>query len=159
MRWLLITSISLVSLAILMFLAAHLAVLNEAILFYDVENRSSLILFVNLFNICYLIFTPILFSFMKNHYSTIVVSALMMIAVGCVGRYIAYTSYSGALISTILVAVAHVPIITAPYGLLELFTEAEQPYASSIPLFVPVLGVSFSILYGMEYIAGSTTLI
>ena len=52
-----------------------------------------------------------------------------------------------------LVAIGHIPIITAPYGLLDLFPESQKGYAASIPLFVPSLGINFSILYGMNYIA------
>ena len=55
---------------------------------------------------------------------------------------------------TAIVAVAHIPIITAPYGLLKLFPDWQKGYAASIPLFLPVLGINFCILYGMEYIAG-----
>lgn len=54
-----------------------------------------------------------------------------------------------------LVAVGHIPIITAPYGLLDLFSEEEKGYAASIPLFVPTLGINFSIIYGMSFIASS----
>jgi hypothetical protein len=54
---------------------------------------------------------------------------------------------------TILVAIAHIPIITAPYGLLKLFPERHRSYAASIPLFLPALGINFCILYGMAYIA------
>jgi len=52
-----------------------------------------------------------------------------------------------------IVAVAHIPIITAPYGLLKLFPDWQKGYAASIPLFLPVLGINFCILYGMAYIA------
>lgn len=54
---------------------------------------------------------------------------------------------------SILVAIGHIPIITAPYGLLELFPNSQKGYAASIPLFVPSLGINFSILFGMTYIA------
>ena len=54
---------------------------------------------------------------------------------------------------TAVVAVAHIPIITAPYGLLKLFPDWQKGYAASVPLFLPVLGINFCILYGMAYIA------
>jgi len=54
---------------------------------------------------------------------------------------------------TSIVAVSHIPIITAPYGLLKLFPDWQKGYAASIPLFLPVLGINFCILYGMAYIA------
>lgn len=53
---------------------------------------------------------------------------------------------------TILVGIAHVPIITAPYGLLKLFPPSQQGYAAAIPLFVPLLGINYAIFYGMKYI-------
>lgn len=52
-----------------------------------------------------------------------------------------------------IVAIAHVPIITAPYGLLKLFKPSHQGYAAAIPLFVPTLGINYVILYGMNSIA------
>ena len=57
---------------------------------------------------------------------------------------------------SIIVAIAHVPIITAPYGLLKLFEPNKRGYAASIPLFVPALGINFSILYGMSFVASGT---
>lgn len=56
-----------------------------------------------------------------------------------------------------LVAIGHIPILTAAYGLLDLLPSSHQGYAALVPLFVPVLGINFSILYGMEYIASSTS--
>lgn len=58
---------------------------------------------------------------------------------------------------TAIVAVSHIPIITAPYGLLKLFPDWQKGYAASIPLFLPVLGINFCILYGMAYIADDGT--
>lgn len=57
-----------------------------------------------------------------------------------------------ALVMTSIVGIAHIPIITAPYGLLKLFPNSQKGYAASIPLFLPVLGINFCILYGMTYI-------
>lgn len=54
---------------------------------------------------------------------------------------------------TIVIAIAHIPIITAPYGLLKLFPEHQKGYATSIPLFLPVLGINFCIMYGFTFIA------
>lgn len=51
-----------------------------------------------------------------------------------------------------VVAVAHIPIIAAPYGLLKLFPDWQKGYAASIPLFLPVLGINFCIIYGIAYI-------
>lgn len=53
---------------------------------------------------------------------------------------------------TSIVAIAHIPIISAPYGLLKLFPESQKGYAASIPLFLPVLGINFCILYSIGYI-------
>jgi len=57
------------------------------------------------------------------------------------------------LVMTGVVAVAHIPVITAPYGLLKLFPDWQKGYAASIPLFFPVLGINFCIFYGMLNIA------
>ena len=44
-----------------------------------------------------------------------------MTGIGSIGRYFAGENYEIALLMTIIVAIAHIPIITAPYGLLKLF--------------------------------------
>lgn len=108
----------------------------------------------NTFNIAYLIISPLLFPILKRRYFYIVFVSIVLIAIGCFARYSCKSDYNSAYIWSILVAVAHVPIITAPYGLLGLFEPEQRGYASSIPLFVPTLGINFSILYGMAYIAG-----
>ena len=61
-----------------------------------------------------------------------------------------------ALFMTILVAIAHVPIISAPYGLLKLFEPSHQGYAAAIPLFLPVLGISYVILHGLIFIVSES---
>ena len=53
---------------------------------------------------------------------------------------------------TVIIAIAHIPIITAPFGLLKLFPDHQKGYAMSIPLFLPVLGINFCIIYGFVYI-------
>ena len=77
----------------------------------------------------------------------------MATRVAAVGRYMVGQSYYLSLFMTSIVAVAHIPIITAPYGLLKLFPDWQKGYAASIPLFLPVLGINFCILYGLWYIA------
>lgn len=57
------------------------------------------------------------------------------------------------LIISSLVAIGHIPILTAPYGLLNLFPPDQKGYAASIPLFVPILGINFCIYYGMQNIS------
>jgi hypothetical protein len=58
-----------------------------------------------------------------------------------------------ALVGSILVGISHIPIISAPYGLLKMFPERHRGYASSIPLFVPGLGINMAILYAMFFIS------
>lgn len=69
----------------------------------------------------YLLITPIIFPWLKRRYSIIVQIAVSLIALGCLGRYLCVGSYNAALGWSIVVAIAHVPVITAPYGLLGLF--------------------------------------
>lgn len=153
LKWLLITAITLVSATLLMFVSAYIAIFAETAAFYQ-TSVSNVIFLSNTFNIFYLIISPFIFPFLKRRYYIIVQIAIALIAIGCLGRYFAGTNYSSSLIFSILVAIAHVPIITAPYGLLGLFQPSKRGYASSIPLFVPILGINFCILYGMSYIAG-----
>lgn len=61
-----------------------------------------------------------------------------------------------ALFMTILVGIAHVPIITAPYGLMKLFPVSQQGYAAAVPLFLPVLGINYVIYHGMTTIIPSS---
>lgn len=155
-NWMLIVGISLVSFTMLMFLSAYIAILDPATAYYSASSRSSIILFANSFNICYLIFSPLLFSYIKKYYIPIVSVATVAAAIGGVGRYLAGQDYQWALFFTIVVGIAHVPIITAPYGLLGLFPSSQQAYASSIPLFVPVIGINVCILYDLFYVSNST---
>eukprot|EP00178_Gracilaria_changii_P008535 TRINITY_DN25868_c0_g1_i1.p1 TRINITY_DN25868_c0_g1~~TRINITY_DN25868_c0_g1_i1.p1 ORF type:complete len:106 (-),score=3.74 TRINITY_DN25868_c0_g1_i1:20-298(-) len=57
---------------------------------------------------------------------------------------------------TALVGIAHVPIITAPYGLLKLFKPHHQGYAAAIPLFLPALGINYVIFHGINFIIPHT---
>lgn len=145
-------AISTVSLTMLMFLSAFLAFLEQAKTYYGVDNRSKIILFANSFNICYLIISPLLFPLLKKYYWALVNISTLVTGIGCLGRYFASTNYNWALFFTMLVGIAHVPMITAPYGLLTMFPERQQSYASSIPLFVPILGINFCIIYGIIFI-------
>ena len=123
LNWLLIISITLVSTTMLMFLSAYIAILEPSTAYYSVSNRSQILLFSNSFNIFYLLISPLIFRILNKHYLPIVRIATFVTAVGCVGRYLFANNYTGALIMSFLVAIAHVPIITAPYGLLKLFSQ------------------------------------
>ena len=120
LKWVLITAITLVSATLLMFVSAYIAIFAEAASYYN-TSVTKVIFLSNTFNIFYLIISPLLFPFLKKRFYIIVQIAIVLIALGCLGRYIAGTDYNAALVFSIIVAVAHVPIITAPYGLLGLF--------------------------------------
>lgn len=154
-EWILIISITMVSATILMFLSAFIAIPNEASVYYGVGKTQLLILY-NSFNAAYLIISILLFPFLKRHYIKLVCISSVLITVGCVGRYLAGKNFTLALISTILVAISHVAIISAPYGLLKLFKPSHQGYAAAIPLFVPTIGVNYAIIYCMTYIDASS---
>lgn len=111
------------------------------------------LLLSNSFNIFYIIISPLLFNVFNKHYYPFVLFSTIATAVAAVGRYLAGTNYTFALLMTIVIAIAHIPIITAPYGLLKLFPNDQKGYAASIPLFLPVLGINFCILYGMSFIS------
>lgn len=120
LKWLLITAITLVSTTLLMFVSAYIAIFAETAAYYQV-SVSLVILLSNTFNIFYLVISPFLFPFLKKRYYIIVQIAVVLIAIGCIGRYFSGTFYTASLVFSIIVAIAHVPIITAPYGLLGLF--------------------------------------
>ena len=144
----LISAISIVSFTMMMFVSAFSSFLDQAAVYYEV-SRGDVIFLANSFNICYLVISPFIFSILKKYYLPIVNIAVFATGIGCIGRYLAGTNYNWALFFSLMVGIAHVPIITAPYGLLSLFPERHQSYASSIPLFVPILGINVCILYGI----------
>jgi hypothetical protein len=151
LAWCLILSITLVSVTMLMMVGAFLAILPQAEEFYG-TNQSMVLLLSNAFNICYILISPLLFDSFNRHYLRYVAFSTAVSGIAAIGRYLAGQNYEMALAMTCLIAVAHIPIITAPYGLLKLFPDHHKGYAASIPLFLPVLGINFCILYGMAYI-------
>lgn len=90
--------------------------------------------------------SPLLFPIFKRYYIHLVSASAVACCIGCVGRYYCETNFHMALSMSSIVAIAHVPIITAPYGLLKLFKPHHQGYAAAIPLFVPTLGINYVIL-------------
>lgn len=82
---------------------------------------SDVVFLSNTFNIFYLVISPFLFPFLKKKFYMIVQLATALIAIGCLGRFICGSNYTLAVVFSIIVAIAHIPIITAPYGLLGLF--------------------------------------
>jgi hypothetical protein len=110
------------------------------------------LLFSNAFNIFYILISPLLFDSFNKHYFRYVLFSTVAVGIAAIGRYFAGNNYYLALFMTSIIAIAHIPIITAPYGLLKLFPNWQKGYAASIPLFLPVLGINFCILYGMTYI-------
>lgn len=119
-NWLLIISITLVSTTMLVFVSAYIAILPETGSYYN-HDRSDILMLSNSFNILYLIVTPLIFASLKSHYSLLVYISILFTGIGCIGRYLCFTNYNVALIMSTLVAIGHIPIITAPYGLLDLF--------------------------------------
>lgn len=93
-------------------------------------------------------------AFNKNYFKFVIASSIAT-GIGAVGRYLAGNNYNLALFMTGIIGISHIPIITAPYGLLKLFPDHQKGYAASIPLFLPTLGINFCILFGMIYIANS----
>ena len=157
LSWLLIISITMVSTTMLAFVSAYIAIIPQIEQYFN-RDRTYILLLSNTFNILYLIITPLIFSSLKKRYSILVIISVILTAIGCVGRFMSFNNYVLALIMSSLVAIGHIPIITAPYGLLDLFPEKQKGYAASIPLFVPTLGINFSILYSMAYIVNDSQL-
>jgi hypothetical protein len=111
-----------------------------------------ILLLSNSFNIFYILISPFLFNSLNRHYFNYVLVSTAAIGIASIGRYYAGTDYVIALLMAAIIAIAHIPIISAPYGLLKLFPQWQRGYAASIPLFVPVLGMNFCIIYDMVYI-------
>jgi hypothetical protein len=115
------------------------------------------LLLSNSFNIFHIVLTPLIFNSFNKHFFRFVLISTLATGVGVIGKYYAGTNYNLALFMTIIVAIAHIPIISAPYGLLKLFPDWQRGYAASVPLFLPVLGINFCIIYGMTYIANDNS--
>lgn len=161
LEWSLILSVTLVSVTMLMIIGAFFAILPQAQEYYS-QNRTMVLLLSNSFNIFYIIISPFIFNLLNKHYVKGVLISAVATGAAAIGRYLAAEDYQLCLLMTVIVAIAHIPIITAPYGLLKLFPDWQKSYAASIPLFLPVLGINFCILYGMAFItsdnnAGITT--
>ena len=152
LEWALILAVTSVSVTMLMIVGTYLAILPEAMEFYN-QSRTMVLLLANIFNIGYVVITPLIFNFFNKNYIKGILIATFATAIAAIGRFLAEENYTLSLIMTAVVAVSHIPIITAPYGLLKLFPDWQKGYAASIPLFLPVLGINFCILYGMAYIA------
>lgn len=111
------------------------------------------LLLLNSFCIFYITISPIIFHIFNKHYFWFVIVSTVVTALAFVGRYFAANDYGFSLAMAALLAIAHISIISAPYGLLKLFPEWQRGYASSIPLFLPFVGINLSILYDLVYIA------
>ncbi len=135
-----------------MIVGAFFAILPQAEEYYQ-QSRTMVLLLSNCFNIFYIIISPLIFNLLNKYYVKGVLISTLATGIAAVGRYLAAENYTICLFMTIVVAIAHIPIITAPYGLLKLFPDHQKAYAASIPLFLPVLGINFCILYGMAFIA------
>lgn len=151
LNWLLILSITMISASMLMFLSEFISITEQASDYYGI-TKESLLYFYNSFNLFYLILSPLVFTFVKKYYYEIVCGSVVLNFVGILGRFLAGNNFPLALFMTALVGIAHVPIITAPYGLLKLFKPHHQGYAAAIPLFLPALGINYVIFHGMTFI-------
>lgn len=78
-------------------------------------------MFSNLFNIFYLIISTVLFPYLKKYYSRIVKICVIGIAFGSIGRYLCGNDYKLALGMSMIVAICHMPIVNAPFNLVEIF--------------------------------------
>lgn len=156
LEWGLISAVTLVSTTMLMIFGAYIATLPQAQEYYSV-GRAWIIFFFSSFNLGHVILTPfILKSYTKYYVNGVIISTIAN-GIACVGRYVAGEDYNMCMFFTGVVAVAHIPIIAAPYGLLKLFPEWQKGYAASIPLFLPVLGINYCIIYSIAYIVNDGT--
>ena len=156
LKWLLISSVTLVSTTMILFLAQFLAILDITKDYYD-TSIGSILQFSNAFNFFHIILTPLLFKSMEKHYLSFIIGSVLMMGIGLMVRTFAEQDYIMALVGSILVGISHIPIISAPYGMLKMFPERHRGYASSIPLFVPGLGINIAILYAMFFISSQET--
>lgn len=118
------------------------------------------LLLLNSFCIFYILISPFIFHIFNKHYFWFVIVSSVATALAFVGRYFAADHYGYSLAMATVLAIAHISVISAPYGLLKLFPEWQRGYASSIPLFLPFVGINLSILYDLVYIAqeGNSTI-
>lgn len=148
LNWLLIISVTSVSITMLMIIGSHLAILKEAQEYYGV-NQTLVLLLPNSFNIFYILICAFMLNIFRRYFFNCLVISVVATGVAAFGRYLAGNNYEVALFMTIIIAISHIPIITSPFKLLALFPDAHKGYAASIPLFFPIIGINFCILYGI----------
>jgi hypothetical protein len=74
-----------------------------------------------IFSVVYVILAPLIFPFLKKRYFCLVQFSIILIVVGCIGRYLSRTAYLPGMIWTAVGAVGHVALVTAPYAIIPLF--------------------------------------
>ena len=156
MEWVLILSVTSVSVTMMMMVGTFLAIIPQTMLYYSV-TRTAVVLLASIFNIGYVVMAPFIFFRFNNNYFAGIILATVVTGGAAIGRYLAGPNYMVSLGLTIVVAIAHIMTISAPYGLLKLFPSQQKGCAASIPIFLPYLGMNFSILYGMAYIANGSS--
>lgn len=120
LAWCLILAVTLVSTVLLMIFGEYLAILTETQVYFQ-TSRTMVLFLSNTFNIFHALITPLIFnSFNKNYYPYVFVSTAA-VAFASVGRYLTADQYWPSFIMATIIAIAHIPIISAPYGLLKLF--------------------------------------
>jgi hypothetical protein len=107
----------------------------------------------NIFNIVYLILAPLIFPLLKRKYLCLVHLSIILVVVGGVARYMCKDAYVAALVWTVLVAIGHVVIVTAPYGLMQLFDPMKRGYAMAFAIFLPFIGYNITTMYGFGHIS------
>lgn len=85
LKWLLISSVTLISTTMLLFLAEFLAILDLSKDYYD-TSIPNILQFSNVFNIFHIILTPLLFKAMEKHYLSFIVGSVMMMGLGLMIR-------------------------------------------------------------------------
>ena len=88
LKWLLISSVTLVSTTMLLFLAQFLAILDLTKDYYG-TSISNVLQFSNTFNLFHIILTPLLFKSMEKHYLTFIIGSVLMMGVGLIVRTLA----------------------------------------------------------------------
>lgn len=115
---------------------------------------SDIVLFGKIFKYLFPIFAPIHFFLVKRKYNSTVIFFAVVLAAGCVGRWLSKTHYQSALVSQTIVSFCVIPILIAPFCLIPLLKPAQRAYAFSIPILFPLLGMkyvkNFNYLYTRE---------
>lgn len=86
LNWLLIFFLTMLSSALLGYVTAYKTIIPEAAIYYSVDENK-IVMLSSIISFIYLVLTPLVLPWLKQYFSTAVKLSVIVIAFGCVNRY------------------------------------------------------------------------